>query len=225
MESSLIHAEKLAIFSAYAEVNEREVRNYLIEKWETITQGMNDSTMLFMAGIHGSDQGTIGPKARSLEIMKVQIKEILPRDYPQLKRDIEDRKIKFEYLDMFDFYDPEKCKQIKEDELIQEITRIDPQIIIMVICFSRILECKFLLEENGLLSCKKLNRELNLSTGGKIITLNESQKKFIQTVAVNIEKKIVHIEGLVGSGKTLLGIEIVKMKLAHATFFPSKLWH
>ena len=211
----MIHAEKLAIFSAYAEVNEREVRNYLIEKWETITQGMNDSTMLFMAGIHGSDQGTIGPKARSLEIMKVQIKEILPRDYPQLKRDIEERKIKFEYLDMFDFYDPEKCKQIKEDELIQEITRIDPQIIIMVICFSRILQCKFLLEENGLLSCKKLNRELNLSTGGKIITLNESQKKFIQTVAVNIEKKIVHIEGLVGSGKTLLGIEIVKMKLAH----------
>ena len=73
MESSLIHAEKLAIFSAYAEVNEREVRNYLIEKWETITQGMTGSTMLFMAGIHGSDQGKIGPKARSLEIMKVQI--------------------------------------------------------------------------------------------------------------------------------------------------------
>ena len=77
---------------------------------------------------------------------------------------------------MFDFFDPEKCRQIKEEELIEEITRIDPQIIIMVICFSRILECKFLLEENGILSCKKLNRELNLSTGGKIITLNESQK-------------------------------------------------
>ena len=171
-----MHAEKLAIFSAYAEINEREVRNYLIEKWETITEGMNDSTMLFMAGIHGSDQGKIGPKARSLETMKVQIQKILPRDYPQLQRDIEERKIKFEYLDMFDFFDPEKCRQIKEEELIEEITRIDPQIIIMVICFSRILECKFLLEENGILSCKKLNRELNLSTGGKIITLNESQK-------------------------------------------------
>ena len=35
------------------------------------------------------------------------------------------------------------------------------------------------------------------------------------TAEENIEKKIVQIEGKVGSGKTLLGTEIVKMKLAH----------
>ena len=146
---SLIHVEKFAIFSAYAEINEREVRNYLIENWRQITEGMNDSTILFMAGIHGSDKGKIGPKAPSLNTMKVQMRKILPRDFPQLQQEIEERKIKFEYLDMFDFFNPEKCRQINENELIEEITKIDPQIIIMVICFSHILDCKFLLEENG----------------------------------------------------------------------------
>ena len=72
-------------------------------------------------------------------------------------------------------------------------------------------------KEKGLFSEARINRDLNILSKGKILTLNETQKKFIQTVAQpeNIEKKIVHIEGKVGSGKTLLGIEIVKMKLNH----------
>ena len=88
---------------------------------------------------------------------------------------------------------------------------------LMVICYSNTLDLKFLLEEKGLFSEARINRDLNILSKGKILTLNETQKKFIQTVAQpeNIEKKIVRIEGKVGSGKTLLGTEIVKMKLAH----------
>ena len=88
---------------------------------------------------------------------------------------------------------------------------------VMVICYSNTLDLKFLLEAKGKFSEARINRDLNILSKGKILTLNETQKKFIQTVAQpeNIEKKIVQIEGKVGSGKTLLGTEIVKMKLAH----------
>ena len=88
---------------------------------------------------------------------------------------------------------------------------------VMVICYSNTLDLKFLLEAKGKFSEARINRDLNILSKGKILTLNETQKKFIQTVAQpeNIDKKIVQIEGKVGSGKTLLGTEIVKMKLAH----------
>ena len=65
--AKLVHAEKLAVFMANALINEREIRNYVIDRWNYITKGMNNSTILFMAGVHGTDKGTCSEKAESFE--------------------------------------------------------------------------------------------------------------------------------------------------------------
>lgn len=215
MEEDIIHIENLAIFSLKGQIAVREVRNYVIDHWPAMTKGMDNSTMLFMAGVHGSDEGKFGPKANSYENMKTQMNKIFPRDHPHLQADKERRHIKFEFMDVGKFLDQKTGQDIRSEEFLAELRRINAQMIIIVICFSQILDFKRFLESSGLLSGIKLNMELRIQSNGQILTLNKIQRKFIQTVAQNIEKKIVHIEGKVGSGKTLLGIETVKMKLNH----------
>ena len=73
MSTVLINAEKLAIFTAIAEISAREVRNYVIEHWHKITEGLNDCSILFMAGIHGTSEGKYGDETDSFETMKVQV--------------------------------------------------------------------------------------------------------------------------------------------------------
>ena len=68
-----VHVEKLAIYSANGKINEREIRNYIIERWEEITKGMNDASILFMAGVHGSEKGTFKEKAGSFENIMNQV--------------------------------------------------------------------------------------------------------------------------------------------------------
>ena len=86
----------------------------------------------------------------------------------------------------------------------------------MLICYSQILELKFLLEEKGLFAEMRMNRDLNILSNGQILTMNPAQKEFIQTMAQenHVEKDVI-VTGPVGSGKTLLGLEAINIKKSH----------
>ena len=68
-----IRAEKLAIFTSTEEVEVREFREFLVEKWQTLSEGLDNGTILFIAGVHGTDEGKLGDRANSLETMKRQV--------------------------------------------------------------------------------------------------------------------------------------------------------
>ena len=56
-----IRAEKLAIFTSTEEVEVREFREFLVEKWKTLSAGLDNGTILFIAGVHGTDERPFGP--------------------------------------------------------------------------------------------------------------------------------------------------------------------
>ena len=62
----------------------------------------------------------------------------------------------------------------------------------------------------------RMNRELNILSNGQILTMNDVQKEFIQTMAHedHVEKDVI-VTGPVGSGKTLLGLEAINIKKSH----------
>ena len=61
IDHPIVHADKLAVFTCNNEINEINIRYYFIKNWETLTLGMDNSTVLFIAGIHGKETGKFGP--------------------------------------------------------------------------------------------------------------------------------------------------------------------
>ena len=85
-----------------------------------------------------------------------------------------------------------------------------------MICYSHIIELKFLFERAGLFPSMRINQELNILSNGQILTMNQDQKDFIETLAHkdHVEKDVI-VTGPVGSGKTLLGLEAITMKKSY----------
>ena len=65
--------EKSAVITFENEVDEMAFRRYLKYNWEKLTLGLNDSTILFLAGVHGSDSGQLGPN-ENIQTLKNQVR-------------------------------------------------------------------------------------------------------------------------------------------------------
>ena len=78
IQHKIVHADKLAIFTCNEEINERQIRFYVINNWKTLTLGMDGSTFLFIAGVHGLETGKLGPN-EYIEDMQNQV--ITPNSY------------------------------------------------------------------------------------------------------------------------------------------------
>ena len=103
---------------------------------------------------------------------------------------------------------------INEQNLLRKIDEFQPNIILFSICFSRVSRLKILLENSGYLTKLRLKRELLLATKSGVILLDTHQEKIIDRVIQpeNYHKSVV-IHGPEGSGKSILGLEIVKIKV------------
>merc|ERR1711860_259584 len=137
--------------------------------------------------------------------LKNQFKpEILDADW--LLEDMEKRSIKIEFLNVPDFFLNEETKEINEDALVSNIHSVNPQVIIMMICYSQFLDLKYLLERAGLFPALRMNQDLNILSNGQILTMNDVQKEFIQTMTHedHVEKNVI-VTGPVGSFLTQLG--------------------
>ena len=115
-----------------------------------------------------------------------------------------------------DFFLDEETKAINEAALVSKIRLINPQVVIMMICYSQFLDLKALLERTGLFPELRINQDLNILSNGQILTMNDVQKEFIQTMVHedHVEKDVI-LTGPVGSGKTLLGLEAINIKKSH----------
>ena len=199
----VIRLEKLAIFCASEKVNEWQIREFFLEKWKLLSPNLDNGTMLFITGVHGRADGHLDEDADSLETM---IRQFNVGAMKPIREEMLERNIKAEFIAIQSFFKNEKTKEIKEEKLIAHIRQIDPQMVIMVICYGQILDLKFLLEESGIFSELRFNRDLCIQSRGKFLSMSKVQKEFLQAMAKpeNLTKKVVNIEGQVGSGKALL---------------------
>ena len=77
--------EKSAVITFESEVDEMAFRRYLKGHWAKLTLGLNDSTILFLAGVHGSDSGKLGPN-ENIQTLKNQVRFL--NDYKPIHLDV-----------------------------------------------------------------------------------------------------------------------------------------
>mgnify|MGYP001311910111 CR=1 FL=1 len=65
--------EKSAVITFEHVVDEMAFRRYLKNNWENLTLGLNSSTILFLAGVHGDDSGELGPN-EDIQTLKNQVR-------------------------------------------------------------------------------------------------------------------------------------------------------
>ena len=123
-------------------------------------------------------------------------------------------------LNIFDFIEKQskgtKKNQIQEKEFIAKVKGIAPNIVVICICYSHLSQVHLILEKAGILAKERLERDFQMVTKGRCISLDKTQKQLLYKMAEpeNITKTVV-IHGPEGSGKSLLALEVVKMKLSH----------
>ena len=128
--------------------------------------------------------------------------------------DIEQRKLSFETVNVDRFYDSNDTLDI--GKLGTEVRRIKPLIILITICYAEKLDLRFAMEFGGIFPEVRLTHDLRMISRGKQVKLDEIQSELLCKMALpeNIEKVAV-IHGPEGSGKTILALEIAKMKVFH----------
>ena len=65
--------EKSAVITFDNVVDEMAFRRYLKGHWKDLTLGLKRSTILFLAGVHGSDSGELGP-TENIQTLKNQVR-------------------------------------------------------------------------------------------------------------------------------------------------------
>ena len=63
-----------------------------------------------------------------------------------IKSEMNERNIKAAFLGIHEYFQDESKKDIDERRLVNDIKKINPSMVVMVICYSQILELRFLLE-------------------------------------------------------------------------------
>ena len=101
----------LSFIESNDETDFREIRFYFIQNWKILTRQMDGSTFLFLAGVHGSDSGKLGEKA-DIQSLKNQFSHRVLKSYNSewILEDKEKRNIKFEFLDIPDFFKDEEVR-------------------------------------------------------------------------------------------------------------------
>ena len=66
------NCDKLTIFTCETEGSEVDLRKYVVKNWEAIAKRLDNSTILFLCGVHGGKDGTLGDE-RKIQYLKAQV--------------------------------------------------------------------------------------------------------------------------------------------------------
>ena len=209
-----LQIQKSCILLNNGEVSILKWRKHITKNWKELTHGLKDGYIVFLGGRHGKEDGQIGEEDPAIQGHFSQQIQLLEEN-PEVQQDMEKNKIKIEIVDVCNYYD--KDAKLNLNDLMQRLSEIDPRIIVISICHSVNLDLRFALEVEGLFAHMRIQRDLNLTTNGKQITLDPTQKELLKQIAQLAKEEsdptTVVISGPEGSGKSMLAVEVTKMKI------------
>ena len=173
--------QKSCILLNSGEVTAKEWRDDIAKNWKELTRNLSDGSIVILSGRHGNEDGQIGKEEDAMiEQDKKQI-QVLKRKNPEVQKDMEEKNIRIEVLNVCNYYD--KDDKLKLEDIKEKLNEIDPSILVISICHSENLDLRFALEVEGIFARIRITRDLNLTTNGKQITLDPTQRDLLEKLA------------------------------------------
>ena len=205
-----LQIQKSCILLSNDQVSVRQWRKYIADNWRELTFCLHDGCIVILFGRHGEEGGQIGDEDPAIQRWHEEQFEMLEKD-PEVQQDMEKNNIEIKLVNVCKYFDK---KKLNLEDLMHRLREINPLILVISICHSVNLDLRFALEVEGLFARMRLQRDLNLTTNGKQITLDPTQKELLKQLAKDENNpKTVVISGHEGSGKSLLAVEATKMKI------------
>ncbi len=168
-----------------------------------------NARLLILGGIHGAKNGKLGKFDQDIENDTLHQIEMLKEDR---KDEIEDFNTTIIYECVGNYLDKDTWKP-KPDELAQAILKHQPTMLLLAFCYTSQSILNDTLRSQGIYSLLIMQKERETITQSRCIFLDDVQKgallKFAQT-----RPKLLMLQGNFGTGKTVLLMEALRIKIA-----------
>ncbi len=180
---------------------------YLEKNWNSIMEP--NTRLLILGGIHGGEDGSLGKVDQNIEN---QTRHQIKRLKEDMKTEIEDFEVTILYERVGDYLDKKTWKP-KPEELAQAIVKHQPTMLLLAFCYTSQSILNDTLRSQGLYSLLIMQKERETITRSRCIFLDQKQKDALLEIAKK-QPKLVMIQGNFGTGKTILLMEALRIKLS-----------
>ncbi len=197
----------LVVITSSVSIKIKECKRYLLDNWKEI---MVDNTgLLILGGIHGKRRGSPGRFDQTVEKnIEYHIEDIKRKK----KRDMKERHIEVFYECVQEHLDKD-TRRPNPDELVRAITDYQLTVLMLAFCYSSQSILKYCLRSQGIYSLLIMQKERGKITEGRCIFLDDQQKAALDKMRAQ-KPKLTLIQGPFGTGKTILLMEALRIKMA-----------
>ena len=212
MTSENFETEQFVIINSVDEIDCLDWARYFIVNWKFIMK--NGSRLLVLAGVHGDLDGLVRHKDSGL---LNDIHGQIERLKEMFKDDIKKKHIEIILLDVGKYLNC-STKNLKRNQIVQDIKQCHPTIISLAFCFTNRSVLNSVLRSSGLYADLFTRHEYsNLHDDttdiGKLIKFNNAQKQVEEKYFQN-SPGTVFLTGHYGTGKTLVLVNLLQMKIS-----------
>ena len=209
MTERLFAVEKLVIISSRVEIDMSQWRRYLVKNWERLMPAR--TRLLVLAGIHGCQDGELGGRedTKTEAFMEDSRKQMKILKNTKGNKFVEKEIV----MALEDIGRHSDRSELDLDKLTRAVKEFDPTVILLAFCWSEKSELNDVLRSAGIYTGMVLREERAQIAESRHVELDEGQKEVIRTVAEKNPKNFF-LWGSSGSGKTLLLIEALLMKIS-----------
>ena len=209
MSSEFFEAEHFVIVKSTHEIDCLDWIQYFIDNWNKIIK--QGTKLLVLAGVHGGQDGAIGSRDKNLlKDIQLQIKRLERIKYT----DMQENNIRIVLVDVGECLD--SSASIDNSKLVEIVKKHNPTVISLAFCLTNISILNDILRSSGIYSLLIMAREREIITNNEtsIIKLDLTQRQIIEKMACE-QFKNVFLWGSSGTGKTIMLLELMSMKVSH----------
>ncbi len=184
-----------------------ECKDVLLKHWNHLMT--DNARLLILGGNHGTKSGKLGQYSeKGDKALKKHVKRI----HYEKDEDMSRRNISIVYDCISDYLDKDNRKPIG-DSLAQVVVEHQPTLLMLASCHTSHSLLNDYFRSHGIYSIFILQKEREQFTEGRCIFLDEEQKSVLLKISEQ-KPKLVLLDGNFGTGKTVLLMEALRIKIS-----------